>query len=282
VALYFDGEPLALLEVREVFPLDREAHSRQVFGTTDAKHPGVARLNSLQPHLVAGPITMARDLPSRYEQYRLTPLETRTLFELKGWRTVVGFQTRNVPHIGHEYVQKSALTFVDGLFINPVIGRKKSGDFTDDAIIEAYEVLTAHYYPKERSVLAILETEMQYAGPREAIFHATVRKNFGCTHFIVGRDHAGVGNFYAPYAAQEIFDQYPDIGITPLFFTAFFFCKRCDAVMNEKTCPHGHGDHLEFSGSLLRNLGRSGGDVSQLVRREVALAIAGLPDPFVP
>ena len=183
---------------------------------------------------------------------------------------MVGFQTRNVPHLGHEYVQKTALTFVDGIFLNPVIGRKKAGDFRDEVILGTYEALVRHYYPAERAVLATLHTEMRYAGPREAIFHAIVRKNFGCTHFIVGRDHAGVGQYYAPYAAQEIFEEFPDLGIAPLFFTAFFYCRRCVSVANEKTCPHGPAEHLDFSGTLLRRLLTERQAPDGLIRPEVA------------
>jgi sulfate adenylyltransferase len=148
--------------------------------------------------------------------------------------------------------RKRALTFVDGIFINPVIGRKKAGDFTDEVILWTYDALVWHYYMHERAVLATLHTEMRCAGPREAIFHAIVRKNFGCTHFVVGRDHAGVGNYYSPRAAQEIFDEFSDLGIVPLFFTAFFYCRRCGSVANEKTCPHGVEIRVDFSGALLR------------------------------
>jgi sulfate adenylyltransferase len=203
------------------------------------------------------------------------------LFNTKGWHTVVGFQTRNVPHLGHEYVQKTALTFVDGLFINPVIGRKKAGDFKDAVILAAYEELVQHYYVRERTVMATLHTEMRYAGPREAIFHAIVRKNFGCTHFIVGRDHAGVGDYYAPYAAQEIFDDFPDLGIIPLFFTAFFYCRRCGSVAHEKICPHGVEARLDFSGTLLRQLLTDRHAPDGLIRPEVAEIILGIDNPFV-
>jgi sulfate adenylyltransferase len=195
---------------------------------------------------------------------------------------IVGFQTRNVPHIGHEYVQKTALTFADGLFINPVIGKKKPGDFKDEVILQSYEALMEHYYLKERAVMAILQTEMRYAGPREAIFHAIVRKNFGCTYFIVGRDHAGVGNFYSPYAAQEIFDEFPDLGIVPLFFTAFFHCKRCGSVANEKTCPHSEQERLDFSGTLLRKMvTEQVAPPAELIRPEVAEIVMGFEHPFV-
>jgi sulfate adenylyltransferase len=183
--------------------------------------------------------------------------------------------------LGHEYVQKAALTFVDGLFINPVIGRKKAGDFKDEVILTTYEALVQHYYPRERAALATLHTEMRYAGPREAIFHAIVRKNFGCTHFVVGRDHAGVGNYYAPYAAREIFDDFPDLGVIPLFFTAFFYCRRCGSVANEKICPHGGEARLDFSGTLLRRLLTERHAPDGLIRAEVAEIILSVDNPFV-
>jgi len=281
-ALSYRGEPFARLAIREVYTYDREAFARGVFGTADSRHPGVARVLALKDRLVAGPVRVFQLLESAFPKYHLRPLDTRVLFEKKGWRTVVGFQTRNVPHLGHEYVQKTALTFVDGIFINPVIGLKKTGDFKDEVILAAHEALLQNYYLKERAVMAILETEMRYGGPREAIFHAIVRKNLGCSHFVIGRDHAGIGTFYPPYAAQEIFDRYPDLGIVPLFFTAFFACKRCGGVVNEKTCPHGAEDRLDFSGTKFRNAILQGGaEADQLVRPEVVGAVRRFKDPFI-
>ena len=192
VGLWYDDRPLALLEVESRYPFDRNEYAKHVFSTEDPKHPGVAQVMRLNAMLVGGKISVVGALDTPFARYRLAPLDTRILFAAKGWRTVVGFQTRNVPHLGHEYVQKTALTFVDGLFINPVIGRKKPGDFTDNGILRTYDTLMRHYYLRERAVLATLHTEMRYAGPREAIYHAIVRKNFGCSHFIVGRDHAAV------------------------------------------------------------------------------------------
>jgi sulfate adenylyltransferase len=281
VALCHGGEPFARLEVEETYRFDREDLARAVFGTTDARHPGVAGFRKLGELLIGGRVSVFRELASPVAKFRLEPLETRVLFEAKGWRTVVGFQTRNVPHLGHEHVQKNALTFVDGLLINPVIGKKKPGDFRDDVILSAYEALISHYYPKERVVLAVIETEMRYAGPREAIFHAIMRKNLGCTHFIVGRDHAGVGTFYAPYAAQEIFEQFPDLGIEPLFFTAAFHCGRCRGVVSEKTCPH-RDERRDFSGSQFRSALLHGeGEAAQFVREEVGEAVRRYAEPFV-
>jgi sulfate adenylyltransferase len=281
VGLWYSGRPLALLADSAPYRYDRHAYAKQVFGTEGLEHPGVAHVFALRDVLLGGRITVLGEVESPFARYRLTPVETRALFTTKGWATVVGFQTRNVPHLGHEYVQKTALTFVDGIFINPVIGRKKVGDFTDEVILGAYEALVRHYYPPARAVLATLHTEMRYAGPREAIFHAIVRKNFGCTHFIVGRDHAGVGQYYAPYAAQEIFDDFPDLGITPLFFTAFFYCRRCGSVANEKTCPHNADERLDFSGTLLRRLLTERQAPDGLIRPEVAEIILRTEQPFV-
>jgi sulfate adenylyltransferase len=282
VALAYGEQPLALLRVTEIYPLDRAGFAGATFGTRDERHPGVARVTAMHDLLVGGPVELLSSLPDPFAAYGLTPAETRVLFHLKGWRTIVGFQTRNVPHIGHEYVQKTALTFVDGIFINPVIGRKKAGDFKDEVILEAYTALMRHYYLRSRAVLATFRTEMRYAGPREAVFHAIVRKNFGCTHFIVGRDHAGVGNFYGPYDAHAIFQEFPDLGIVPLFFTAFFYCTRCGSVANEKTCPHDRASRVEFGGTQLRRA-LKGGDPSsaQFIRPEVAEVIARFPDPLV-
>ncbi len=281
VVLTRAGTPLARMEIVERFAVDRHTVARGVFGTEDPSHPGVAGVLSQRPVLLAGPLELLAAPESPYASHILAPRETRVLFAAKEWRTVVGFQTRNVPHLGHEYVQKTALTFVDGIFINPVVGRKKPGDFKDEVILAAYEALVRHYYLRDRAVLAVLRTEMRYAGPREAVHHAIVRKNFGCTHFVVGRDHAGVGSFYGPYASQEIFDQYPDLGIAPLFFTAFFYCRRCGSVVNEKTCPHEEADRVNFSGSGFREALSSGGQSDAFVRPEVLEVVRQFPDPFV-
>ncbi len=282
IVLAHGGRPLAVLHMTDVYPLDRGEFAGGVFGTRDERHPGVQRVARMRDLLLGGPVDLLATVEDPYTAYRLAPSETRVLFRLRAWQTIVGFQTRNVPHIGHEYVQKTALTFADGIFINPVIGRKKVGDFKDEVILAAYTALTRHYYLRDRTVLGIFRTEMRYAGPREAVFHAIVRKNFGCTHFIVGRDHAGVGNFYGPYDAHAIFEDFPDLGIVPLFFTAFFYCERCESVANEKTCPHGPEHHVEFSGTRLRKA-IEGGDpaAARLIRPEVAEVIAHFSDPLV-
>jgi len=280
--LLYERKLIAWMEVQEKYTYDKEEMAYRVYGTLSEEHPGVVKVKSMKDILVGGKITLLNHVSSPFPKYKLTPKETRVLFETKGWRRVVGFQTRNVPHLGHEYVQKTALTFVDGLFINPVIGKKKKGDFKDEVIIKAYEALFKHYYLPETATMAILQMEMRYAGPREAIHHAIIRKNYGCTHFIVGRDHAGVGNFYSPYAAQEIFDDYPDLGIIPLFFRSFFYCKKCGGVVNEKICPHEEEHRISFSGTKIRALLMEGKIPSaELMRPEVAKVITEFDNPFV-
>ena len=282
VALVNDkDEPVAVLSLEEKYGYDKTVMAEKVFGTTDPAHPGVAKVMGMKDVLLAGKVDLVTMAPTPFDRWKLSPKETRVLFKAKGWRTVVGFQTRNTPHIGHEYVQKAALTFTDGIFINPVIGKKKKGDFKDEVILASYEELIRSYYLKERAVMAILQMEMRYAGPREAIHHAIIRKNFGCTHIIIGRDHAGVGKYYHPFAAQDIFEQFPDLGIVPLFFRSFYFCKRCGSVVNEKICPHPTSEQIQFSGTKIRDLLVQGVvPQAELMRPEVAKVIMGFKEPF--
>jgi sulfate adenylyltransferase len=276
-----EGRPVAILNLEEKYTYDKAEFAQKVFGTTDRAHPGVAKVMGMKDVLLAGKIDLIELAPTPFDRWKLSPRETRVLFKEKGWKTVVAFQTRNTPHIGHEYVQKTALTFTDGIFVNPVIGKKKKGDFKDEVILASYEELIRNYYLKERAVMAILQMEMRYAGPREAIHHAILRKNFGCTHIIIGRDHAGVGTYYHPYAAQEIFDEFPDLGIVPLFFRAFSFCKKCNSVVNEKTCPHPSSEHIQFSGTKIRDLLVQGIiPPAELIRPEVAKIIMQFKEPF--
>ena len=275
------GDPAAILHLAEKYGFDKAETARKVFGTDDTAHPGVAKIMGLPDVLLGGSIDLIRETPTSFQKYKLSPRETRRLFQDKGWSTVVGFQTRNTPHIGHEYVQKSALTLVDGLFINPVIGKKKKGDYRDEIILSSYEELIKNYYVPERTTMAILMMEMRYAGPREAIFHAIIRKNFGCSHIIIGRDHAGVGSYYAPFAAQEIFADFPDLEITPLFFRSFFYCKKCSAVVSDKICPHGKDHQIQFRGTEIRDmLVRGEYPPAELVRPEVAKIIMDEKNPF--
>jgi sulfate adenylyltransferase len=260
VTLSYSGEPFSVLHVDDKHTLDKRVHAEKIFNTVEASHPGTSRTMEMGEVLLGGSIDLFEDTTGKFPRYRLNPKETRFLFNEMGW----------------------ALAFVDGLFINPLIGRKKSGDFKDEVIIESYEALIRHYYLRNSAVMVTLEMEMRYAGPREAIFHAIVRKNYGCTHFVVGRDHAGVGNYYGPYEAQDKFQEYPDLGISPIFFRSFFYCKKCGGVENDKVCPHGAEDHINFSGTKMRGLLMKGERPSiEMMRPEVVNAILKHPEPFV-
>jgi len=272
----------AAIDIEDIYTFDKKLLAKEVYRTLDANHPGVANVFSTKSHFIGGKISVFENKTREFDQYNLSPKETRILFKEKGWNKVVAFQTRNPPHIGHEYVQKTALTFVDGLFINPIIGKKKSGDFKDDVILSSYEALMKYYYPKERAVMSILRTSMKYAGPREAIHHSIMRKNFGCTHFIIGRDHAGVGDYYGPYDAHEIFKEFPDLEIEPIFFRSFSRCKKCGSVVNDKICPHGQEYQINFSGKKIRALLNEGKiPPEDMMRKEVAETILKFKDPFV-
>ena len=273
---------LAQLDIDEIYTYDKKTLAQAIYHTKDTDHPGVANVYNMKQLLIGGKITLLDSKTRQFDNYNLSPRETRFLFKEKGWREIVAFQTRNPPHIGHEYVQKTALTFVDGVLINPIIGRKKVGDFKDEVILSSYETLMKHYYLKERAVMSILRTSMKYAGPREAIHHAIMRKNFGCTHFIVGRDHAGVGNYYGPYDAHDIFSEFPDLGIIPVFFRSFSRCTKCDSVVNDKICPHDQKYHINFSGKKIREILTNGEIPSEdMMRKEVAETILKFDKPFV-
>jgi len=273
---------VSVLDIDEIYTFDKDKISQAVYGTKDTNHPGVANIYNMKQVLLGGKITLLDSKTRKFDEYNLSPKETRILFKEKGWKEIVAFQTRNPPHIGHEYVQKTALTFVDGIFINPIIGKKKTGDFKDEVILASYETLMKYYYLKERAVMSILRTSMKYAGPREAIHHAIMRKNFGCTHFIVGRDHAGVGSYYGPYDAHDIFSEFPDLGIVPVFFRSFSRCTKCGSVVNDKICPHDQKYHINFSGKKIRELLQKGEIPSEdMMRKEVAEAILEFDKPFV-
>lgn len=284
VALATAGEKFATLKVEEVYSFDRLQSAKAVYGTDDVNHPGVAKMTSMKERLLGGRIQVSKKIAqSPLRKYRKTPAETRAEMAQRGWKTTVGFQTRNVPHVAHEMLQKAALNLYDGLFVNPLIGKKKQGDFKDEVILSAYETLIDNYYPKNRAMFVTLHTEMRYAGPKEAIHHAIMRKNFGCTHFIVGRDHAGVGSYYHPFAAHEIFRDYPDLEIQPVFFPAFYYCKKCLSYANERNCPHGPEVREELSGTKMRRMVSSGEmPAEHLMRPEIAKLIVAFKEPFVP
>ena len=284
VALASDNnEKFAILHVEEVYSFDKIACARSIYQTDDIKHPGVEKMVNMKDRLVGGKVDVIKRIgQSPLRKYRMTPVETRGEISRKGWRSVVGFQTRNVPHVAHEMLQKAALNLYDGLFINPLIGKKKQGDFKDELILSTYIALIDSYYPKQMVMFATLHTDMRYAGPKEAIHHAIMRKNLGCSHFIVGRDHAGVGNYYHPFAAQDIFKDYTDLEIQPVFFPAFYYCKRCLMYSNERNCPHGREFREELSGTNMRKMvGLGEMPPNHLMRPEVAKMIVSFTEPFV-
>jgi sulfate adenylyltransferase len=283
VALRVGKDHFGIIYVEEVYSFEKLHVIKSVYQTDDLQHPGVIKMTSMKDKLIGGKIEVIKRLPqSPLRVHRLNPFETRSEIHKRGWNTVVGFQTRNVPHIAHEMLQKAALNIYDGLFINPLIGKKKPGDFKDEVILSAYESLIKNYYPKDRAMFVTLHTEMRYAGPREAIHHAIMRKNFGCSHFIVGRDHAGVGDYYHPFASHQIFKNYTDLGIEPVFFPAFYYCKKCLGYANDRNCPHSPQFKEELKGRNIRKMVSLGEiPAEHLLRPEIAKVILSYKDVFV-
>jgi sulfate adenylyltransferase len=279
VALVTDqGARIAILKLAEIYQVDRKREAEAVFGTAEDAHPGAKNVTSTPPWCLGGNVILIDDISGRtFLEYRLSPRETRAKFRENGWRKIVAFQTRNPTHRAHEYIQKSALEICDGLLLHPLVGETKGDDVPAAIRMETYKVLLDLYYPKGRAMLSVMPAHMRYGGPREAILHAIIRRNYGCTHFIVGRDHAGVGNYYGTYDAQKLFERFApaEMGITPLMFENTFYCAKCLGMASYKSCPHTDADRLLLSGTKVREMLRAGSaPPPEYTRPEIAAILA--------